>query len=1208
MMSKMKTSLKLSKDFCVKNELRLLSLSGLSFLGLAWLNLSQGSLAVGVVAFAGFVAPVSVLAGHVFFKEQKTIFKIVFGFATMLAILSLFGTLTYLFVDYTWPPMMVFLGLVPVLLLVWDERTKQPMERCKGVSKQRAITALNRWLVMDIVFFLLSVLSLYAVYLGRTGESIKTFWDFINPTLFFLPFFGAACIAVFATVNHKISHKRTLLYITVLALVVALIPIVFLRFPQTHMMGDNIGWTREFNQFGMFISAPGQIERASGPIHKQFEFVGYDTIMVTLSRLLNVDPAVFDILLTPIMFAFYIPLSAYVLIRTILPKVPQAASMGAIAGLISQHIIFLLFPPGKPETLALVFLLFSCLFWTAYLVRKNVSIFVPLLFSFATVFIHPNVGVFALAAVSISAYLHIMRPYDQSGRNTVFVRLTKFGYIVLTIALSMSLILAYYLSNFLRLTQFQVSPIIDLGEWLKVIFPSFVQPQVLVSFEGIRDLYLNNFTYIWYLFVFIGGLLSVRWNSNRKYMWLIVPLVFLSLASMMVQQFFFTTSWAREYYRFFYYLTFITFPLVGLSLYGLTEFLTSKIKWKPTQKTREKLQFNFSKTSIMTQAMTLVMTALLAIMIVASVYGGFPRAGSLGPYDGSAAIAISEHDVAAMNFISNAESRFDRKFFIVGDSDTAGAALLKFGHKVYNIDGRFQSFVSYGSDQGRKAWSEIVSNPSPQALDNALDTMKADILYIVITYRLGDQLEPIAQAYSRFMLKPVLSTPGVIYVFEYTSATLRGYYPISVDGQEKSKFWKVVKIGTGSIDATISDDSNERICDDSSLLINVTQGSYARFNLFHDFPIHQDWSSYDFISLYWYGNSSNIRVNLVAAVTQTDLFVTQIIDNFTGWSRLVLPLDTFQKAGEADWSNISSVWLQFLNSSVPLSPNLVTRIDRMAVLALESTSIVHSELEDRAVAFIQSKEEGLNSHFLILGDPRIASALQSISGNYSNWAYYPPLWETQFFLEPFNDIEAEGIDRIYLILSTRTHYITINSTAQAFLGDPLFVSGQSIYVYRYSPPTLVAHIFGHDQPDFWVPIGWGNGIISVPKTSWQKDSDFNGTYYLQLSVGTGDFANWGLEHMYLQTLNWSNFRFFCFWWNGHSGGSTINVYAQLPDPNNVAIATVKEDWTGWRRLMIPFSSFQASGNPSWSSVKYLRIGLYSSQKGTWQLPSVDIES
>jgi len=752
----------------------------LTSLVVAWLNVRIKSNFIGIFAFLAFLMPMSVFTGRVFFKEENVAFRLIFGFAAIIATIACFGSLIYFVVDYSWSLMLILLIVLTFLLSFLSIRKSKNFKRFfdDASNNDLEFRSLKDY-GMDMIFILFILFSLYALYVGKTGESIKTFWEVINYVMFFLPYFGSSFITIFTFLSSKVSVTKSLSYIILLTLVVALVPIIVIENPQTNMMARNIAWTRYFDKFGKFVIEPYQIERASSIIHKHLEFIGYYTIMVTLARLLGSDPAIFNVLFTPLFFALYAPISAYFLVKIVFPNRPKVALMSALALLFSQHNIFLLVPPGKPETLGLIFLLLSIMFCTRYLIRKEKaqfsSILIPLLFSFAATFSHPNVGVFSLALVVMSIYLRIVEPFKASNKNLLYDLLSKFGYIILMISLSLALIIAYQIFQFFQPSSvFVFTPTFNISEWIKVLFPPYVSLQNF-TLEGILNLYLNNFTYIWYALFLIGIFLSHRWCENRKFLLLFLPLISMSFVSMILQQFFYPRFWDREYYRFFYYLNFISYPIVGISLYAIIwgfsakymRKITVRIKFREYKGSVHKTSKFSTWKSLKIPVWTTLFTILLSSMVSSSVYGGFPRVGSLGPYSGGYPTFVSEHDVAAMKYISERESRSDRAFFIIGDSDTAAAALLEFGEKNYLIEGKYRSFVSYRTAEGKRIWSEIISSPSQIVLDDALKVFEADIVYLVLTYRIGESLQNIVSYYSGFGLFPVFKIAEKIYVYEY---------------------------------------------------------------------------------------------------------------------------------------------------------------------------------------------------------------------------------------------------------------------------------------------------------------------------------------------------------------------------------------------------------------------------------------------------------
>ena len=59
---------------------------------------------------------------------------------------------------------------------------------------------------------------------------------------------------------------------------------------------------------------------------------------------------------------------------------------------------------------------------------------------------------------------------------------------------------------------------------------------------------------------------------------------------------------------------------------------------------------------------------------------------------------------------------------------------------------------------------------------------------------------------------------------------------------------------------------------------------------------------------------------------------------------------------------------------------------------------------------------------------------------------------------------------------------------------------------------------------------------------------------------------------------------------------------------NTFVVNIREDWTEWKEIIIPLISFEAYGEPTWFNISYLRIGIYNSLHGTWNLDDIGLTS
>lgn len=138
------------------------------------------------------------------------------------------------------------------------------------------------------------------------------------------------------------------------------------------------------------------------------------------------------------------------------------------------------------------------------------------------------------------------------------------------------------------------------------------------------------------------------------------------------------------------------------------------------------------------------------------------------------------------------------------------------------------------------------------------------------------------------------------YYFNYE----RNPIIISDDNQSilyQSTIWNISTI----------DSSDIKIKGENALKIGISpfftpqQHQYIRYA----FKYPTDFSNYDFISFYWYGNDSGIRITLrFESGSWKDQYEFSFIDSWKGWARLIIPLKLFKvHIGSPSWAYISSI-------------------------------------------------------------------------------------------------------------------------------------------------------------------------------------------------------------------------------------------------------------------------------------------------------------
>jgi len=109
-------------------------------------------------------------------------------------------------------------------------------------------------------------------------------------------------------------------------------------------------------------------------------------------------------------------------------------------------------------------------------------------------------------------------------------------------------------------------------------------------------------------------------------------------------------------------------------------------------------------------------------------------------------------------------------------------------------------------------------------------------------------------------------------------------------------FWDASGIGLGVLAVPVLSDVKEAISGRNALKIEVREGiegesNFAQWQISHVFDVPQNWSSYDFLTFYWYGHGDGKRyVLILLSPGKKNFFFYQFEDDWKGWRKVILPL------------------------------------------------------------------------------------------------------------------------------------------------------------------------------------------------------------------------------------------------------------------------------------------------------------------------------
>ncbi|WP_415280933.1 hypothetical protein [Candidatus Nitrososphaera sp. FF02] len=512
------------------------------------------------------------------------------------------GYFTYLVHDYS--DISVLLTLVMVILLTrglywWSanrtshDYTHTTIDVQNLVNKNMIIQSLRSWIpsakkqpISIIIQVLLAGLLIYGfatMVSVRTSESIASPWDVI-PIGFFISYVLGISILFYAVLRNKLTMRKSIPFLFFFYLLPALAFTIILENPFT---GVNVMYSegnRQLSNYGRFVSDPSQEEALSSPIGKSLLQVGGHFLDVVFAKYLQVDPFVISLYSIPIIFCLLTVISLYAISSTLKPYAKAFSVLLVLAFFYSQHNIFIFTPPGKPETLALGFLI-TCLFLSLnFLKSTSVRTIVPLIIiTFCSFLIHQYVGLvglFALAVVVILKYLPRTKPVHR------ILKPITLGLVILTPSTIMLPILDQ-ISGFINVEEekFSIAGSFDPVKTTDVLFPPF-KP---ANSTNIFDVFVNNFHYVFYGIVALGFLAGIITNVDREFLVLFAVLLAICMQMVILVENFVPTDVS---YRFFYYTNFVAIPIVAIGFYALMK----------------RFETNLGKTDLSTQKDTLTET------------------------------------------------------------------------------------------------------------------------------------------------------------------------------------------------------------------------------------------------------------------------------------------------------------------------------------------------------------------------------------------------------------------------------------------------------------------------------------------------------------------------------------------------------------------------------------------------------------------------
>ena len=885
--------------------------SGIAILSILifWANFSIKSQLVGTIVAPLYITINTVFCGNIFFPHKSTRFKASYGFLIFFSLIVILGSLLYWIRDFSDSSFLAVL-LSLTISLVSLRRSRLFKSKRGGIDNQRlGKTVKFRVGLIDFLFFISLALSFYLLFTARTGESIPSPWSVVS-NWFYVSLFLAKVLLMVKIFRGKTHPILLLIYLILIIFVPASGYLIVLHHPYaTNMMANNLEGDRRLTAYGR------------SPVGKYKLELGGHIGNAALIKIFQCDPRSFALLFVPALFTVIVVFATFDLVSLLAPGKRRLALLCSASFLASQHNIFLFTPPGKPESLALGMLLVNIMFWLMYLCDKGyraTSVTASLVTLAAIVLIHQYVGLFALFIAVLALAFSLFRPFHggilRAGVGFVLVSSLLFTWVsCFPLLHSFTTILVGY------------APLghIDIGAFTVTNFLKTIAPTIWLwkgpsLFEQLLLTFINNSAYLTYALILVGVFAAVKYDLNKYWLTMSLSVILLALAYFSVVANFFTipTMAASNSYRFFYYLNFLAFPLMGTGMYWVISHMIYPRIWI-AYIARGRLRLVLLK-PVQFWASALI----LSTIFTSSIYAGYPREGSMGPYRAKRPCWPSDYDVSALDFIKRSEEE-KRDFFVVADEFTNAAGLVTLGYQAIPTPPGYGPIFSFFASEiwgANELWSLAVNRPFEYLRDGVNFTNSiANRTYIILTYRLGEQrLGQLLGVYSQFLGDPLYIIEGKVYAFYYTRQHDR-YTPVPDESEQliladddQKSFWTLHLIGRGNLNVTLKDNFTTKVTGNNSLEVMFSEGRYERATLRHVWPRPLNLSSMSYVLLLFRGSGSNKAFSIIfRAPTANDFYSYGLKDSFEGWRLIIIPLKSFEAHGSPSWSNVKETLFFF---------------------------------------------------------------------------------------------------------------------------------------------------------------------------------------------------------------------------------------------------------------------------------------------------------
>jgi len=581
----------------------------------------------------------------------------------------------------------------------------------------------------SFLYLLLVIILFYLLLISRSGE-IYTVWDFLHPA--FLPVFFVATILLLAITfsSEKTSYKLLFVVLHSMlsnSLFVLIFPAGNLGIQQvilgrTRLIFDNVilnGWP------------PTPSENILGQIYNWFRGTNFQTaVSVILARMFGIDVYWTHLLLIPILWGTFIPISTFLVTKMFI----QNENISALSSLLISMFPILVNwgTVSIPNSLGFIFFSYTLFFFLKYLFSRNVKTnFVLLMFCFFSFLAHFLSGIIALSLLVFTFFFKRYINEKHKSPMTAKILFTEsliFSVIFLPISL-ICLKLFYPINTYFSLEKLQsLSPS---GVILAIIFGVNIEFELSTLLIHYMGPIIGAASILYVLRSFI------KQESNKKYRATTYTLYLFTLLLILLTNFkilnLFMTGVPFAEGRLWAFQNLILIPFIALITYNTFSFLHRKTSEALNELnlrsiTFSDLRFNVKKATPLIIAGTFLLTYAFASLVISAwltfvIYRAYPH---------YAPLQTTSYELEAARYI---ESNVNERYIVVADQ-----WMIFAGQMVVGIYNPRAFYFSHTDPNGISLFIRMKSNSSSEIMIEAMKYNNATTAFFIIQKpRLGSE-------------------------------------------------------------------------------------------------------------------------------------------------------------------------------------------------------------------------------------------------------------------------------------------------------------------------------------------------------------------------------------------------------------------------------------------------------------------------------------